>query len=263
MKGTLGLYAFGMLAAALAAAFPSVTWISLVAFLLLLPLGAIWLLRAQGRRFDDFGLSLFGGWPRYLAIGMLVGLGVPVLFLMVQHVAGLRGLSPRDIHVLGTTALLLQVFVRMSLVVAVEEFLFRGFFLNALRQYFGIWVAIVGSSLLWGASHLGSFVGEGLSIGETVVGLASFLAWGATLSLCYLIARNSLWLPFGVHLGVNLGFSLAGSFFIAHATGPQWLIGHPSWSPESGLVGPLFWLIFALVAYWLARPVGAPLSADA
>jgi membrane protease YdiL (CAAX protease family) len=139
----------------------------------------------------------------------------------------------------------------MVLVVAIEELVFRGFFPGALSKKIGVWPAIVLSSLLWGVSHLGSMAYEGLTFGFMIIGIASFLVWGITLSLCFLIAEESLWFPYGLHLGVNLGFSMAGWFFLIQPTAPPWLIGHPAWSPESGLIGPVVWLIVALIAYRL------------
>jgi hypothetical protein len=40
-----------------------------------------------------------------------------------------------------------------------------------------------------------------------------------------------------------------GLFFITEPNAPQWWIGHPAWSPESGLIGVIVWLILALIIY--------------
>jgi len=252
MNKTHALYLFGILAAALAVAFPSITWISLVAFLVILPLGAIWIGKSDGRPIGGLGFGLSSGWLRYLALGLLFGLGIPLLFLSIQQLGGWITLAPRGEPILNLITYLPPLFIRMVLIVVIEEFVFRGFFPNALSQNAGIWTAMVMSSLLWGASHLGSMVYEGLAPGSMVIGMASFLAWGITLSLCYLIAEKSLWFPCGLHLGVNLSFSLAGWFFITETSAPQWWIGHPAWSPESGLIGPIIWLIIGFTAYRLA-----------
>lgn len=262
MNRTSGLYILGLVAAALAAAYPSLTWISLVAFLVIMPLGAIWIWRGQGRPIGELGFSLSRGWLRYFAIGLPLGLGIPLLFLLIQQLGGWLIFSPRGEPPSSLIALLPQLLIRMILVVAIEEFVFRGFFPNALSQRVSAWVTIVMSSLLWGASHLGSMVNEGLSIIEIAIAMASFLAWGITLSLCYLIAKRSLWLPYGLHLGVNLGFSLLGWVIITEPNAPQWWIGHPSWSPESGLIGLLVWVIIALVALRLASPTAESITVE-
>jgi membrane protease YdiL (CAAX protease family) len=262
MNKALGLYIAGIIAAALAAAFPSLTWISLMAFLILLPLGAIWIWRVQGRPVGELGFSLSRGWLRYFAIGLLLGLGIPSVFLLIQQVGGWIAFSSRGEPISSLITSLPQVLIRLIFVVAIEEVVFRGFFPNALSQKVGTWTAIVLSSLLWGASHLGSMVNEGLALGEIAIAMATFLAWGITLGLCFLIAKKSLWLPYGIHLGVNLGFSLLGWYFITESMAPQWWVGHPSWSPESGLIGILVWVIIALGTYWVARPIPGYVPAE-
>ena len=107
------------------------------------------------------------------------------------------------------------------------------------------------SSALWGASHLTSMVNEGLEIGLMLIAMATFMPWGFTLYLCILRASGSLWLPYGLYLGVNLSFSLLGLFFIKQPTAPEWWIGNPAWSSESGLIGVVVWLILALIVYRL------------
>jgi membrane protease YdiL (CAAX protease family) len=248
---TLGLYALGFIAAVSAAAFPSFAWISPIAFLLILPLGAFWIWRGQGRRIGDLGFATSHSRLRYLAFGLLVGLGVPILFLAIQRLAGWIALEPRGAAVSDFVAYLPPLLVRMILVVAIEELIFRGFFPVALSREVGIWGAMLLSSFLWGASHVGAMVHEGLAPGSITIAMATFLVWGIMLSLCYLIAEKSLWLPYGIHLGVNIGFSLAGLYFITQPSAPTWLIGHPAWSPESGLIGTVVWLVILLLAYWL------------
>ena len=144
---------------------------------------------------------------------------------------------------------LANFFLRIVCVVAIEEFVFRGFFLHALRRRTNVWLAAVLSSLLWGAGHLTSMVYEGLTPILIIIGMTTFLVWGITLSLSYLNAEKSLWLPYGVHLGINLSFSSVGLFFVTQPNAPQWWIGHPAWSPESGLIGITVWLILALIIY--------------
>jgi membrane protease YdiL (CAAX protease family) len=83
------------------------------------------------------------------------------------------------------------------------------------------------------------------------VGMLTFLLWGITLTFCYLRAGKSLWLPYGLHLGINLCSSTVGIPFIIQPIAPQWWIGHPDWSPESGAIGVIVWLLFALVMVWI------------
>jgi membrane protease YdiL (CAAX protease family) len=248
------LYFIGILAVAASVTISSLRWISTVAILLLIPLGAVLVWRSEGRPLGELGYRLSRGWPRNLGIGLLLGLGIPALFKLLFVLVGWATLTPRGEPLQDLITSLPPVLIRMMLVVGLEELVFRGFFPQALSRSTGPWPAILLSSSLWGATHLGSMVSAGLSGGAILLGMTTFLAWGITLSLCFLIGGKSLWLPYGLHLGVNLGFSLAGWYFITQPHAPEWWIGHPAWSPESGLIGPVVWLILALIAY---RLVGA------
>lgn len=251
MNRTYLLYLFGIIAVVLSMALSSLGWLPLLAFLVILPLGAIWIWRSQGGALGDLGFRFSSGWLRYLLIGLIAGLVIPLLFQVVQVLFDWSTLTSRGEPLGDVLPSLLTGLVRLALVVAIEEFVFRGFFNNALSRKVSVWIALVLSSLLWGATHLGSMVNEGLTPGLMIIGMVSFLAWGITLSLSYFLAGNSLWLPYGLHLGVNFGFSLLGAFFIAEQTAPEWLVGHPSWTPESGLIGVVVWTILALIFYWL------------
>ncbi len=252
MNRTFYLYIFGFFAVALAIAFSSLAWLSPVAFLLIIPLAAIWIWKSEGGSLGDLGYRFSSSWFRYLAIGLFFGLGIPVLFQGIQVLGGWITLTPRDEPVKSFLIYLPSIVLKMIFIVAIEEFVFRGFFPNVLSRKMSIQLATVLSSLLWGAGHLTSMVNEGLTLELIIIGMTTFLAWGSTLSLGYLKAENSLWFPYGIHLGVNLGFSLIGWFFVSMPNAPQWWIGHPSWSPESGLIGVVVWVIIALILFWLA-----------
>jgi membrane protease YdiL (CAAX protease family) len=249
MRRALILYFLSFLAVFLLVIFPTPAWLSIVAFLLVLPLAAIWIWRSEGFPLGDLGYRLSNRWLRFFGLGILSGLAIPVLFSAIEVLGGWITLASREETIQGLISYLLPVLIRMILIVAIEEFVFRGFFLNALSINTSFRLTAVLSSLLWGATHLPSMVSDGLSPGLIIIGMASFVAWGITLSLAYLLAENSLWLPYGIHLGVNLGFSLIGWFFITQPITQQWLIGHPAWSPESGLIGVIVWSILAMVLY--------------
>ena len=250
MNRSFILYIFGLLTVALAIAIPSLAWLSPLTILLMLPLGAIWLWKIEGRSLGDLGYRFSGSWLRHLATGLFFGLTIPVLFQGIQVLGGWISLAPRGEPINGLASYLPTLFLRMIFIVAIEEFVFRGFFPQALSRQSGFRSAAVLSSLLWGAGHLTSMVNEGLKPVLMIIGMTTFLVWGITLSLGYLKAEKSLWLPYGLYLGVNLSFNLTGWFFITQPNAPQWWTGHPAWSPESGLIGILVWLILALILYW-------------
>jgi membrane protease YdiL (CAAX protease family) len=245
------LYMAGLLAVAVAIVIPGTAWLSPLTYMGIFPFVAIWLWKSEGLSLRDLGYRLHSGWLRKLTLGIACGLAIPVFFQVVQLLGGWISLSER-VGALDSLASYLPVLLlKMILIVAVEELVFRGFFLQALGRKTGVRPAIVLSSLLWGLGHLVPMISDGLNPGLIAVGLTTFVFCGSTLSLCYLWAGRSLWLPYGLHLGMNLSFSLIGWPFIIQANAPHWWIGHPAWSPESGLLGVIVWLIFALVMYGL------------
>jgi hypothetical protein len=92
-------------------------------------------------------------------------------------------------------------------------------------------------------------VASGLSPLLIGIGIVTFVVWGVTLGIGFLRTGNTLWFPFGLHYGYNLGCSLLGGFTAVTYHAPRWLIGHPAWAPESGLLGLLVWSI-GLVTLW-------------
>lgn len=251
MNRTFVLYIFGLLAVGLALAIPSLALLSPFSFALIIPLGIIWLWKSEGRPWMKLGYSFCTHWLRYLTLGFFFGFAIPALFQVIQVLGGWIRLSPRGLPVANLILFLPEVTLKMVIIVAIEEFVFRGFFLQALSQRTGVRLAAVLSSLLWAVSHLTSMVSAGLSLGLIMVGMTTFLLWGIALSLGFLKAEKSLWLPYGLHLGINLSFSLVGLLFITQPNAPQWWIGHPAWAPESGLIGIIVWLILAVVMYWI------------
>ncbi len=231
----------------MAAMRPGLAWLSPLTFMLILPAGAVWLWLKGGHSLWDLGIRSSHGWKRRLIFGLGLGLLIPLLFQGIEWMAGWITVMPRTELVPGMLVSLPIVLVKMILIVAVEELVFRGFILQTLSPKTGFLAAAAASSLLWGLGHLTSMVQAGLATTEILIGMATFLFWGITLCLCTLPVAKSLWLPYGLHLGINLSFSLLGLPFIIQPQGFQKWIGNPAWSPESGWIGVVVWLALALI----------------
>lgn len=251
MNKTFGLYLFGWVVVLVATLVPPFAWLSPMSFVLLMPLAALWIWRSERRPLRDLGYSLSTGWLRYLLLGLAGGFIVPIVFKAIPSLAGWVSLSPRDLPLADLLVYLLQVLLKMIPLVAIEELLTRGFFFQALQQRLDTRLAAVMSSLLWGAGHLVAMVNDGLTPAQIIIGLLTFLLWGIALCLCFLRSGNSLWLPYGLHLGVNLSFSVLGALFVTQPNAPEWWLGHSAWSPESGLLGVVGWMVIAVAIYVL------------
>ncbi|MBN2083854.1 MAG: CPBP family intramembrane metalloprotease [Anaerolineales bacterium] len=243
------LYLFTLMAVGIAVAFPSLGWLSPLTYVLLLPLGAVWGWHRDGLAFADLGCRFSAGWIRRLAAGLVVGLAIPALFLIVQALGGWITLAQRAESQGNFASYLLLILVKMFFIVGIEELAFRGFFIQSLGRKIAIAPAIILASLLWAAGHMVSMASSGISAGQIAIGMVSIALWGIALGICFLKTGKSLWLPFGIHFGINIAFSVLGWFFITTPNAPEWWIGHPAFAPETGLIGVAGWGILALGMY--------------
>jgi len=246
MMFTLVLAFMALIAVVLAVAFPSLAWLSPLTFVLLLPLGAIWIWRRDGRAFADLGYRLSAGWLRRLAAGLVFGLVIPVLFTVVPVLGGWITVAPRTESPGDFVLYLLLTMLKMFFIVGIEELVFRGFFIQTLGRKIPLAPAVILASLLWATGHIASMAASGIPAGQIAIGMITFIFWGVALSMGFLKTGKSLWLPYGIHFGINIGSSLLGWFLITTPNAPQWWMGHPSFMPETGWIGVIGWGILVL-----------------
>ena len=113
------------------------------------------------------------------------------------------------------------------LVAFYEELLIRGIVFRGAEFIFGSAAALVLSSLLFGALHLGN-------PGATAVGALEAAAGGVVFGCLYMLTR-SLWLAIGAHWAADFW---QGSFFGLHVSGTT--VKHPL--IHSTLAGPKLWI---------------------
>lgn len=110
----------------------------------------------------------------------------------------------------------------------VEEMLLRGIVFRVVQESLGTWLALVVSSLVFGALHL---VNDNI----TVLAIANTTAAGVVLAATFLLTGR-LWLCAGMHAAMNFFqdgiFSMAVSghgvktgLLLTERSGPDWLTG--------------------------------------
>lgn len=164
------------------------------------------------------------GMGRELGIGLLVGAGlytVCELVLMALGIYRINGLNPLSTMIPAIAmALSSSVF---------EELLFRGVLFRAVETWFGSWVAMVVSALVFGLTHL-------MNPEATLEG-ALFIAVeaGILLAAAVMLTRR-LWLGIGFHMAWNYTQSAIFSGIVSGnepqqglirstVKGPDWLTG--------------------------------------
>ena len=129
---------------------------------------------------------------RHLLLGLVGG---TVLFSVAVLIAAVMGIY--RIVGLGDLSGMLSALILAALVPAVlEEMIFRGILFRWLEEFGGSWTALLLTSALFGAAHLGNPNASLIA----AVGIA-FEA-GVMLGAAYMLTR-SLWLPMGIHAAWN------------------------------------------------------------
>jgi len=217
---------------------------------------AISLRRVLDRRsVASLGLSLENRWPRLLLTGIALGAGMQAVIFAVDAALGYSHVN--SFAAAGADALELAKYVPVFAAVAVaEEMLTRGYLFQNLWEEWGVAPAVVITSAIFAAGHLGN----PNSHAQLILTVCGLLAYGVWASLSVLWTR-SLWLVIGVHFAWNLfegsvfGFPVSGVVLGAPAiaqsvAGPVWFTGG-SFGPEAGAsslfalaagLGALFWL---------------------
>jgi membrane protease YdiL (CAAX protease family) len=164
------------------------------------------------------------GMGRELGTGLLIGAGLYAaceLVLMALGIYRIDGLNPLRYMVPAIAmALSSSVF---------EELLFRGVLFRAVETWFGSWVALVVSSLVFGLTHLMN--PQGTLEGALFIAVEA----GILLAAAYMLTRR-LWLSIGFHMAWNYTQSAIFSGIVSGndaqqglirstVNGPDWLTG--------------------------------------
>jgi hypothetical protein len=144
--------------------------------------------------------------------------------------------------------ILLGTFSVLLLAALNEELVFRGFPLQLLIDGLGEWPAMIGLSTLFGAMHF-------KNPNATLLGTLNTILAGVLLSLAYVRTR-SLWMPYAIHAGWNLGlgfvfgFPLSGldiaSLWTTGTAGSDLILGG-NYGPEGGLLATFIFAASAII----------------
>ncbi len=222
------------------------------------------------RPITAYGLDIDRAWWDDLGFGLALGALLMALIFVVQLAAGWITIvdiwhAPGDRAFLPSLAEPLLLFLSVGIY---EELLMRGYLLSNLGESLPptryprarIWLALVGSSVFFGAAHYANPEATLMS----TIGIA--LA-GVMLGLGYAITGR-LGIPIGIHITWNLfqgnvfGFPVSGvvfreaSLFAIQEHGPELWTGG-AFGPEAGLLSMLSLLLgIALIWLWAHRRYG-------
>ena len=191
---------------------------------------------------------------RRLLIGLAAG---AVVFSAATLIAAAMGIY--RIVGIGDLSGLFAAFAGSAVFPAVsEEMLFRGVLFRWLEEFGGSWLALLLTSMLFGAAHLANPNASVIA----AVGIA--LEAGVMLGAAYMLTR-SLWLPMGIHAAWNFTqgeiYDIPVSGMVVHGvvdarlSGPPLLTGN-GFGLEASLIAIVVATLFGLWLLWLAMRKG-------
>jgi membrane protease YdiL (CAAX protease family) len=215
----------------------------------------------EGLPFRALGAWFTGGWWQHILAGLLIGAATLGLAIAIASVFGDLDFSINaDAEPFAVRQTLISSFLVFAVAAAFEEALFRGYILQTFARSGLAWLAIVLTSVFFGAVHLGNPNAGYISSLNTAIA-------GVWFGVAYLKTRD-LWFVWAMHLvwnwmqGAIFGIEVSGLTDIVHSPllketdgGPVWLTGG-----EYGIEGSIACTI-ALVLSAIAIHL-LPLKAD-
>jgi membrane protease YdiL (CAAX protease family) len=180
--------------------------------------------------------------------GIALGIALFVAVIAVMWAAGVyRFAGP------GTTTRLGVGAAAALLQASLEETLFRGLLFRFISVVAGSWIALLATSVLFGAAH--AFNPGATFVSSVAVGLEA----GVLLGAAYILT-GKLWLPIGIHAGWNFAegslFGMATSggrampgLITGSVRGPTLLTGGP-FGPEASIIAVIVCLAAATGTLW-------------
>lgn len=171
-------------------------------------------------------------------------------------VAGLLLLSNGQLQIAASPWCIFKIFAELALLVLLEEVICRGLILRLLANYYGVWLALLISAVIYGALHsfnhgASYYTASLMALGQGICLGAAYLR-SANLSLC-----------FGLHLGWNViqggVFSIPVSgqtydgWLRVQLHGPDWLTGAAFGLEASALSFTLCTCINLILLYQFKR----------
>jgi membrane protease YdiL (CAAX protease family) len=192
------------------------------------------------RSFASLGFAPRRPWLRLLGLGLLFGAGMQAVAYAILRIFGFAKLVGHG-TLSGDMRLLVPAALFFLGAAFVEEMSFRGYLLQNLWEEWGMWPAIVITSVAFALIHAGNPHAREQTV-LTLCGLVLFALW-ACMSLIW---TKSLWLALGAHMAWNMaegplfGLPVSGVLMpvapvLSNAvSGPTWITGG-AFGPEAGV----------------------------
>jgi membrane protease YdiL (CAAX protease family) len=193
-----------------------------------------------------FGVTFHKGWLRDVGAGLVVAAAMIVVLILCTFPFA-------RFHVeWNMSAAALPAIVATVLVLGVgafnEELVFRGYPFQIFLKGIGVWPAMLLISLIFALLH---YKNEGATV------LSTLNTWIAGVFLCCAYLRTrSIWLPYGIHVGWNVGTAVVvgvpvsgidtASILKTQVQAPA-IISGGVYGPENSIIGTFVFLLGVVV----------------
>lgn len=206
--------------------------------------------------FRVLGAAFTDGWFKHLIFGLVVGAATLGFAVLIAYISGGLRFEVNDGGGFGAIVISIAMsFLVFAAAAAFEEALFRGYILQTLSRSGLAWLAILLTSLFFGAVHMRN---PDTGIFSTV----NTILAGVWFSVAWLKTRD-LWFVWGIHLmwnwtqGSIFGIEVSGITSITVApllreidSGPTWLTGQ-SYGLEGGIACTITLIASIVVIHFL------------
>jgi membrane protease YdiL (CAAX protease family) len=255
-----GRFVFGFTQESLFA-YPGILYFIAGSFAMVAVLQFLWIRYFERRTLASIGLGLSGQTARDFGLGFLYALAASIsIITAIYFLGGYEIEVPVDLS-LATFMPVLFLMGAFIIQSTTEEIVFRGWMMSRLIERYGLWVGVIGNSLLFTLMHLPSIEGDGALI-AVIFALNVFL-FSIFLSF-YALKAKSVWGIGAWHAAWNWSYitwfglpttgialdikPLATDLMITEGA-PLWLTG--------GLVGPensiVVTIVLSVWSVWMYR----------
>lgn len=190
-------------------------------------------------------LSMAGAGGEF-GMGLLLGFGLYSACILILFLLGyyrIEGLNPWMLMLPIVPVAISSAFM--------EELIYRGVLFRVTEEYLGSWIALIATSAIFGARHLGN-------PDATVIG-AVFIAVeaGVLLAAVYMLTRR-LWMAIGLHMSWNFTQAAIFSGTVSGVEMPPGLVKAVIEGPQL-MTGGQFGVEASIVAFLLCTATGVVL----
>ena len=202
--------------------------------------------KIEKRKVDEMITTSAGSW---VGKGLLLGIGYFSVITAILAIFGMYRIDGYDVNIIR----LIGCFIFYLVIAVGEEIIFRGIIFRMIAERWNVAIALVVSSLLFGAIHI---VNPDAS---TWTSVAIAIEAGLLLGAAYSFSGN-LWLPIGIHWAWNFmegnifGFYVSGHpenyrLLTPSISGPDILTGG-DFGPEASIIAVILGMSLSAWFIW-------------